>query len=259
MKKVLVTSARTAASVLFWIAVWFLVSMRVNNEFLFPAPPEVVKSLGRLIAQNDFWIITSSSLLRVVCGIAIGIVIGTVLAVLCALSGIINTLVSPMLSVVKATPVASFIILALVWMKRDILPVFITVLIVMPVVWSNIYSGIRSADKNLLEVTRVYGFSRSKKITRFYIPTVAPYFAAACRSSLGMAWKAGIAAEVLSVPSKAIGTELYNSKTYLETPDLFAWTLVVIILSVVIEKAVEFIMNKTISGKKHGRRAVNEI
>ena len=141
-----------------------------------------------------------------------------------------------MLSVIKSTPVASFIILALLWIKRDSLPVFITALIVVPIVWSNVSEGIREVDKSLVEVTKVYKFSPLKKLIKLYVPSVAPFFMAACRSSLGMAWKAGISAEVLSTPEMAIGTELFFSKTYLDTPALFAWTLVVIILSIVIEK-----------------------
>ena len=74
------------------------------------------------------------------------------------------------------------------------------------------------------------------RIFRLYIPSLAPYFLAACKSSLGMAWKAGIAAEVLAVPKNAIGTELYYAKTYLETPTMFAWTLVIILLSIIFEK-----------------------
>jgi NitT/TauT family transport system permease protein len=174
--------------------------------------------------------------LRIVLGIVLSLIIGTLLAVITENSKILSALLSPMLSVVKATPVASFIILALLWIKRDTLPLFITALIVVPIVWSNVAEGIRSVDKQLIDVSHVYSFSPLKKLSKLYVPSVAPFFMAACRSSLGMAWKAGISAEVLSTPENAIGTQLYYSKTYLETPDLFAWTLVVIVLSIIIEK-----------------------
>jgi NitT/TauT family transport system permease protein len=126
--------------------------------------------------------------------------------------------------------------LALLWISRDTLPVFITALIVVPIVWSNVSEGIRSVDKDLVQVAQVYNFTAKQKILRLYVPSIAPFFMAACKSSLGMAWKAGISAEVLSTPERAIGTELYFSKTYLETPSLFAWTAVIIILSILIEK-----------------------
>jgi NitT/TauT family transport system permease protein len=126
------------------------------------------------------------------------------------------------------------------WLERDILPLFITALIVVPIVWSNVSEGIRSVDKNLIEVASIYRFTPAKKIRLLYVPGIAPYFMAACRASLGMAWKAGISAEILSTPKNAIGTELYFAKTYLETPTLFSWTLVIIVLSIVIEKLFVF-------------------
>jgi NitT/TauT family transport system permease protein len=129
-------------------------------------------------------------------------------------------------------------------MSRNVLPAFITVLLVLPIIWTNISSGIRSTQRELLEVTKVYKFSPLTKLTKLYIPTVLPYFLAACRSSLGMAWKAGVAAEVLCTPTSAIGTELYFAKTYMDTESLFAWTLVIIILSLIIEKSVVFFISK---------------
>ena len=129
-------------------------------------------------------------------------------------------------------------------MERQILPVFITALIVIPIVWANVSEGIRDVDRGLLEVATVYRFTMWKRFTRLYVPSVLPYFMAACKSSLGLAWKAGIAAEILATPDHSIGKELYFSKTYLETPTLFAWTLVVILLSLLIEKLLVYALER---------------
>ena len=235
-KSILFAICRGIAAAIFWIAVWCAVSYRIDSELLFPSPSSVVRALIELTKTLDFWKTAAYSLLRVAIGIIISLVVGTLLALLTERIRAASALLSPMLGVIKATPVASFIILALLWLDRNTLPLFITALIVIPIVWSNVSGGIRSVDKSLVEVTRVYGFSPIKKLTRLYLPSITPYFLAACRSSLGLAWKAGISAEVLATPENAIGTELYFSKTYLETPSLFAWTVVVIIMSVIIEK-----------------------
>ena len=221
---------------LFWLAVWALISFRINSKLLFPAPLDVLGALGELAVTKEFWITSAHSLLRVVSGILISILIGTALAVITETSSILRALLSPALGIIKATPVASFIILALLWIDRNTLPLYITALIVVPIVWSNLSEGIHSVDRELVEVSKIYKFSLTKRISKLYVPSVAPFFMAACKSSLGMAWKAGISAEVLSTPKYAIGTELYFSKTYLETPTLFAWSAVIIILSVIIEK-----------------------
>ena len=236
MKKILLLLGKILAVTAFWGMVWVLLSKRIGNDFLFPSPTSVFAELGRLFGQKSFWLTTSISLLRVLWGILVSWVIGSALAYLLYVSRLLNVLVSPLLTAIKSTPVASFIILALLWMERGVLPVLITALIVIPIVWANVTEGIRSVDQSLVEVARVYRFPIPKRVRVLYVPSVAPYFMAACKSSLGMAWKAGIAAEILATPEYSIGTELYYSKAYLETPTLFAWTLVVILLSVLIEK-----------------------
>lgn len=235
-KKLLLGILKFLLVLIFWIGVWSLLSLNINNAFLFPSPLSVIEVLRELVAKPDFWIISLTSLYRVILGVAVSLILGILTAVLTFHSKILSALISPLLSVVKSTPVASFIILACVWLDRSILPMFITALIVIPIVWSNISSGLASVDKSLKEVAKIYRFSPSKKLFRLYIPSLAPYFLAACKSSLGMAWKAAIAAEVLATPQRAIGTELYLSKTYLETPTMFAWTLVIILLSIIFEK-----------------------
>ena len=140
------------------------------------------------------------------------------------------------MTLVKSTPVASFIILALIWLGRGILPAFISGLMVLPVVWANVSAGIAAQDPQLLELAKVYSFPRERVLRRITIPTVLPYFRSALSSALGLGWKAGIAAEVLTVPQNSIGKMIYESKLYLETTSLFAWTLTVILLSLVIER-----------------------
>ena len=236
MKKFLKSVLKAIAVCAFWVFVWILISKKVNNGFLFPSPKDTWQALTNLVVTAEFWGTTLITLFRIIYGIIISLVIGCGLAVVTSYSRLINTLLAPMMNAMKSVPVACFIMLALLWLETNILPVFITALIVVPIVWSNVSQGIASTDKKLLEVAKVFRFSFAKKIFKIYIPSVMPYFIAACRSAFGMAWKAGIAAEVLAVPKLAIGTEIYFSKLWFETSTLFAWTVVIIILSYVIEK-----------------------
>ena len=157
---------------------------------------------------------------------------------------LLDALLSPVISVIKTTPVASFVILVLIWLRRDYVPVLISALMVFPVVWSNVSAGIKNTDRSFLELARVYDFSFFKTARSIYFPSVLPYFRSACSSALGFGWKAGIAAEVLTVPGVSIGRMIYESKLYLQTTDLFAWTLCVILLSFLLEK----LMLRLISG-----------
>ena len=254
MKKSILKLISALLSVLFWVLVWAAISFKVNNAFLLPGPIDTLSTLFELFADADFWTTAAISLARILAGVLVAITIGSAVAVFTAKISAAGALLSPMMTLIKATPRASFIVLALLWIDRNSLPVFITVLIVLPVVWSNVSSGIKAVDGGLLEVAKVYRFSLGKRIMRVYLPSVTPYFLAACRASFGMAWKAGIAAEVLCTPKHAIGTQIYFSKTYFETSDLFAWTLTVIILSVIIEKLLIFSLER-LANRLHVRRS----
>ena len=220
----------------FWLCVWQGLSLWVSNPLLLPAPGHVLIRLAELAVTASFWATVGASLLRILCGAVAAVVLGTVLAVVCCRFPMADALLSPLLGMVRSTPVASFILLLLIWIGRDILPAVIVILMVLPVVWANVCAGIRSTDPILLRTARVFRFSPWRTLRRVYVPSVMPHFLSACRTSLGLAWKSGIAAEVLTVPAVSIGKMLYESKLYLETTDLFAWTAVVVVCSLVIEK-----------------------
>ena len=220
----------------FWLLLWAVAAARVGQELLLPSPLQVLQALLRLAGGADFWLTVLASILRVLGGLLAGCVLGLLLAFLTEASPIARALVSPLMTLVKSTPVASFIILALVWLGRGTVPLLITGLIVLPVVWANVSAGIAAQDRKLRELAQVYRLPRARVFRYLTVPTVLPHFRAALRSALGLGWKAGIAAEVLTVPPYSIGRRIYESKLYLETTELFAWTLTVILLSLLLER-----------------------
>ncbi|HZJ77242.1 MAG TPA: ABC transporter permease subunit [Clostridia bacterium] len=226
---------RKALAILFWVLIWQIAAMAVDKEILIVSPLVTIERLFELVGEGWFWKSSFMSLIRIMEGFFVGVVAGIVAAVFTSTIRVINDLLSPIMSVIKATPIASFIILLLVWIKRDNVPLFAVALMVTPIIWANVCEGISSTDKNLLEMAKVFKFSGLKKITKIYIPNIMPTFIAGCTTAMGLAWKAGVAAEVLSLPNNSIGKELYHSKIYIETADLFAWTAVVIILSMILE------------------------
>jgi len=226
---------RALLAAAFWLAVWECAYLAVGKSILVPSPAEVAAVLWQLAAEPVFWLSAVKSLARVVAGFALGVVLGAGLAVATSASALVSALFRPVVAVIRATPVASFIILALVWLRTGQIPAFTSMLIVLPVVWANVSEGIASADPQLLEMARAYKMSRAAKFKDLWFPCVRPYLESAATTGLGMAWKAGIAAEVIVSPKNSIGAALYDSKIYLDTPGLFAWTLVVIALSMLLE------------------------
>lgn len=227
--------ALSVMAVLLWLIVWHIAAIRLGKPLLLPTPLVVAKRLGELIVTSNFWRYTLRSLLRVLGGIVLGVGIAVIVAALTAAFRPAELLLSPLITVIKTTPVASFIILAMLWISDDILPVFISFLMVFPVVWANLHTALRAIPTSYHELASVYRLPLWRRIRRIYAPHALPYFLSACKSSLGLAWKAGIAAEVIALPALSIGKQLNESKLYLETTDLFAWTVVVVVLSLVLE------------------------
>ena len=233
IKNKIITGLLAAA---FWLLVWQAAYIKVAQELLLVSPMQAFARLFALAETTQFWISVLGTCLRVVVGFLLSLVTGALLAWLSFSFRLIHILISPLFGVIRATPVASFIILVLLWLRTDTLPMFIAFLMVVPIVWANISAGISSTDQSLLEMARIFRFSRGKTARWIYAPAIAPHFISACSVGLGFAWKSAVAAEVICLPKYAIGRQFYNAKIYLETADLFAWTIAVIILSVLIEK-----------------------
>jgi len=220
----------------FWTVVWYLAAVAMDNPLLLPSPIQVLRCLGNLMLTAGFWQTVAVSIGRILLGIVCAVALGCVLAVVTTSCRLPEILIAPAMTAMQATPVASFTILVLIWIDRDFVPVLICGMMVLPVVWNSVSTGIRVTDPQLLEMAKVYRLSRLQTLRRIWIPSVMPFFRTACSSSIGLGWKAGIAAEVLTVPKHSIGRMIADSKLYLMTEELFASTLVVIVLSLLLQR-----------------------
>ena len=245
MKRLRHSKAKGFLALIFWMAVWYLTALALNNPLLLPTPWQVLRCLGKMMATTTFWQTTAVSIGRILLGVFCAVGLGAVLAVLTSGSRLLNILIAPAMTAMQATPVASFTILVLIWVNRDYVPVLICAMMGLPIVWSSVSSGIRETDPQLLEMVKVYRLTGFQTLRRIWIPSVMPFFRTACISSLGLGWKAGIAAEVLTVPRSSIGRMISESKLYLMTEELFAWTLAVIVLSLLLQR----IMMRLLKGR----------
>ncbi len=223
---------------LFWLFLWEVVSRGLGQEILLAAPSAVLITLGGLIGKLGFWQTILFSSLRIVAGFILALIIGIFLAVGAYNSRLVKELVAPLMKTIQSMPVASFIILALVWIKAKNLSVLASFLMVLPLIYSNVQKGLFASDEKLLQMAKVFRLGIFKKMIAIYIPSVMPYFISAISVGVGLCWKAGIAAEVIGIPAGSIGEQLYEAKLYLMTKELFAWTFVIIVISILFEKAV---------------------
>lgn len=229
-------AAATAVSVIFWLIVWQIAAMKINNKILLVSPIAVVVRLVELIPTRDFLSSAVFSTARVLLGFALGMTAGCALAWAAGKVKFIRVLFSPLISVMKSIPVASFTILALIWIGSRDLSVLVSFLICVPIVYANMLEGIDNLDPKLKEMSRIFKIPLWKRFTSVYLSQLLPYFRSAVRLAIGLCWKSGVAAEVIGIPDGSMGEKLFESKVYLETADLFAWTLAVIVLSWLCEK-----------------------
>ena len=228
----------------FWLGVWQLAALWVGKQLLLPGPLAVAARLWELAGTAVFWRSALMSLGRIFGGFAAGAALGALLAALTCAQPWAGRLIAPAVKVIRATPGASFIVLVLLWAPTGRVPAVVSALMVLPVLWGNVCKGIGQTDPKLLEAAGAYRFSTGKKLRLIYVPCTLPYVASGCATALGLAWKAGVAAEVLCQPALAIGKELYRAKITLDTPALFAWTAAVIALSFVLEYALGFLFRR---------------
>lgn len=227
---------RRMMAVGFWLAVWQAAAMAIGQEVFLVSPVQALRCLLRLLPQADFWHRVGFSAGRILLGFGLGVVCSAALAVAAEICPAAEILIAPVLQLVKATPVASFIILALVWVRGSSLSVLISFLMVLPVLYGAVRTGIRAADPQLLEMAKVFRLPLGRRLRAVWLPAVLPAFRQGCSVALGICWKSGVAAEVIGLPNGSIGDALYRAKITLSTGELFAWTFVIILLSAAFEK-----------------------
>lgn len=229
--------ARKAGIIAFWLAIWQLLDVIIDNRLVLAGPIRVAQALVEQIGQPDFWVICGASFGRIALGFLLSFVVGFLLALMSCRHRLFRDFVDPIISLLRTIPVASFIILLLIWVGNQALTVFLAFFIVLPLIYTNMVTGFESVDRQMLEMARVYGLSRWRTFLYIYRPAFMPFLMSSTKISLGMTWKSGIMAEVLATPKPSIGKEMATARTFLDTPDLLAWTVVVMVLSFLFEKA----------------------
>lgn len=229
-------------AIFFWLTAWTAAAKLIDRELFLPGPLLVLSALSRLIASDSYLPAIGNSMTNILCGYLLALLSGTLLAVISYRAEVLRAFVSLPLRIVRTIPVASFIILALLWLSSKRLALVISFLMVVPIIYENVLEGLDNTDKELLEMSYIVKMPLAKKIKLIYFPQIFPYLCAALSTGAGLAWKSGVAAEVIGISRNTIGNRLYQSKIYLDTPELFAWTLTIIFISLMSESVIKALL-----------------
>jgi NitT/TauT family transport system permease protein len=239
----------------FWVGVWQVATLVIDQEILLASPAGVLGRLADLVVTADFWGTVWHSFVRITAGFALAAVAGVLGAAAAAASRLVDAVVTPMITAVRSTPVVSFIILVLIWIDSARLALVISFLMVVPIIYTNVLEGIRHRDRGLLDVAAVFRVPLLRRLVAIDVPAVLPFFTAACQIGVGLAWKSGIAAEVIGLPDGSIGERLYQAKLFLSSADLFAWTAVIIAISICFERVLLVVLERGELRLSRGRAA----
>lgn len=238
------SSVHKSVIIMFWLGIWQIAAELMHNDILLVGPFQVGKALLENISRADFLEIIIYSFGRIGLGFLLALILGFSLGALSYRFRISEAFLAPFITTLQSIPVASFVVLLLIWFGSEALSFFSSFLIVFPSVYINTISGFKSTDKQLLEMADVFQVKGWNRFLYIYRPAVMPYLISCLKNSLGLCWKSGVAAEVIGIPRFSLGERLYMSKIYLDTAGLFAWTLMVIFLSFIFEKAVLYLIKK---------------
>ena len=228
--------AKKAAIVLFWLAVWQLLDMAMDNRLVLAGPIRVAQALADQAVRPDFWVVSLASLGRIALGFLLSFTVGIALALASYRVSLVRDFVEPVVSLLRTIPVISIIIMLLIWVGNQMLTIYLSFLVVLPLIYTNMLAGFDNTDPQMLEMARTYRMSRWRTFMYVYRPAFMPFLNSSSKISLGLTWKSGIMAEVLATPKPSIGKEMAQARTYLNTPDLFAWTVVVMVLRWLFER-----------------------
>ena len=243
--RILTKTLITVGVFAFWVVLWQIIYEKVGKDIIVPSPYNTWLRIKSLLGEREFWEITGSSVSRILQGFVCGTLLGALLAILTSASKVFYALFKPVISIARATPVASLTLIMVVWVTNQRVPLFIVGLMVFPVIWGNTYEGIKNTDRKLLEMSKSFSVGAFGRFLHIYIPSVYPYFIAGVSTSLGLAWKSGVAAEILGSTQNSMGQQINDAKVYLDSEGKFAWTVVVIVLSIVFERLIVWVLGRT--------------
>ncbi len=236
-------------SIVFILSIWEVAALIVNDEFFLPDILKTTESLFKILFSGTFFKVIFIALYRVGAGLISGVFLGIILATLCHKFDFLSTIFSPLISIMKATPVACIIVLLWIRMSYTEIAVFVVVLMILPIVWQNVYDGYKSIDNSLIEVTNVFELTKLQRFRILIMPSILSYLLPAIITSVGLAWKAEIAAEIMT--NSNIGRLIYDYKTVsYDTASIFAWTVIIVSLSIIFEKVTKCFLGRLINDLK---------
>lgn len=218
-------------SVVFIVGLWYLVALKLDASVIVPTPLEVLDSLKELFTTKDFVLNVGTTVLRAFESFVIIFILGSVFGIAAGRLKVIEMIFRPFVTLFKAIPVMSIILIAFLWLKTGQIPVFSAFLMAFPVMYVQTLDGMKNKSRELEQMCRIYNITGKRKLWNYTVPSLMPSLITGAKQSMSMIWKVVISAEVLTIPSFGIGRSLHMAQIQIETAEVFAWTFIAVVLT----------------------------
>lgn len=235
--------------ILGWLLIWEILARVIDNRILLEGPVGVFKRLCEDLMTVQYHKTVAFSVLRIMSGLLAGLVLAIILGAFSYKYKFAEELFLPVIQILKAAPITCFVVLLLIWAGAGGLAFYVALLVVFPPLYFNLLEGLKQLDEKELEVAKVYRMPFKNRLRFIYLPGIRPYFQSALAVAVGMAFKAGIAAEIIGTPKYSMGERIYMSKIYLDTAGVLSWMITVILVSYLCEKIIVKVAEKCFSQK----------
>ena len=244
MNKHLSKTLKQLPIIIFWLLVWEIAAFVVGSNIVLVGPRVTFVRLFELAQTINYWNSIFTTLLRILTGFSLALIAGIVIATISASFKLFHKIILPAINVINAIPIASFVVIALLAIRSERLSIFVAFITVLPIIFHNTHKGIKSTDPMLLEMAKVFNVPTWKKMVYIHLKSVAPFVLSAASVGIGFAWKAGIAGELIGVVTGTIGANLHTARIFLQTADLFAWTITIVLLSYTMERIFRLVFKR---------------
>ncbi len=226
------------------LLVWQVIAVKVNNDIYLPKLQEVLTSLFQIVKEKDFLLIVFSSFYRTIISFGVALIFAIIMGVLSSLYPLINNLLKPLNSIGKTIPTLVLVVLALIWVDKDNAPFIVGIAIVFPILYDGILNTLTKNDKKLEEMMKIYEVPTLEKVKKVYVPNIIFYILKILVPTISLAFKVVIAGEVHGQPKYGIGASVQLAKMNFDTPTIFAWIVIIAIISLLFE-----LVNKILTKK----------
>lgn len=220
---------------LIFILIWEIGYVTLNDEIYLPSIVSVLNSLEEIIVKKDFGIVIYSSFIRTILSYILGVTLATILGMISISSNIFKSLFEPFNIIIRTIPNLVLILLVLIWFNKEYAPFILGLTITFPIIYEGVQNSILNIDIKIIDMIKIYDVNYKDKIKKIYIPTIKSYLSKIFISTFSLTFKIVIAGEVFAQPRFGIGSEIQIYKVNFNTAGIFAWIIIIIMISLLFE------------------------